>query len=72
MATQSSQLPSGIKPPQLSTLECLCTLVLFCHKLSPELGKGFLTIGMGVKFNPATDIPSLDGKVILVTGGTYP
>jgi hypothetical protein len=26
---------------------------------------------MGVKFNPATDIPSLDGKVILVTGGMY-
>lgn len=72
MATQSSRLPTGIKPPQLSTYECLCTLVLFCHKLSPELGKGFLTIGMGVKFNPATDIPSLDGKVILVTGGTYP
>ncbi|KAG9197824.1 hypothetical protein G6514_000812 [Epicoccum nigrum] len=69
MATQLSSSPTGIKPPQLSTQEALRTLVLFCHTIYPELSKGFLTIGMGVKFNPATDIPSLDGKVILVTGG---
>ena len=71
MATQSSPLPTGIKPPAFSTQESLRTLVLFCHTIYPELSKAFLTIGMGVKFNPATDIPSLDGKVILVTGGMY-
>jgi hypothetical protein len=72
MATQSSQLPTGIKASQISTHESVHTLILFCHTLYPELSKAFLTFGMGVKFNPATDIPSLDGKVILVTGGTYP
>lgn len=37
--------------------------------LLPELKDIITTLGMGVNFNPATDIGTLEGKVILVTGG---
>lgn len=38
----------------------------------PEVRDWITTAGMGKKFNPATDIGSLEGKVILVTGGMAP
>jgi hypothetical protein len=38
----------------------------------PELKDSIAGIGMGKKFDPEKDIGSLDGKVILVTGGTHP
>jgi hypothetical protein len=38
--------------------------------ISPLLYRYRNTSNMGKTFNPATDIPSLEGKVILVTGGT--
>ncbi len=36
----------------------------------PEIQDGVKSFGMGVDFDPARDIGSLEGKVILVTGGT--
>jgi hypothetical protein len=36
----------------------------------PELKDWITSFGMGKKFDPSRDIGSLEGKVILVTGGT--
>lgn len=36
----------------------------------PEISDAIRSLGMGVTFDPANDIGSLEGKVILVTGGT--
>jgi hypothetical protein len=37
----------------------------------PELRDWITGFGMGKKFDPARDIGSLEGKVLIVTGGTY-
>ena len=38
----------------------------------PEVKSWITSIGMGKKFDPERDIGSLEGKVVLVTGGTRP
>jgi hypothetical protein len=39
-------------------------------RLVVDVGMGLLSPNLK-KYNPETDIPSLDGKVIIVTGGMY-
>ncbi|KAJ4341103.1 hypothetical protein N0V95_007323 [Ascochyta clinopodiicola] len=59
------------------TVSKLRQLVEFIHTISllvsgfvlPEIIDTIASFGMGVDFNPAKDIGSLEGKVILVTGG---
>ena len=36
----------------------------------PEVRNWITSIGMGKKFDPERDIGSLEGKIVLVTGGT--
>lgn len=48
----------------------ITVLILTFNFLIPEFLE-YLRMGAGKGFNPAKDIPSLAGKVILVTGGTY-
>lgn len=51
-------------------LELPTTAILLGYGfIVPELKDTVTSIGMGKTFNPATDIGSLEGKVILVTGG---
>jgi hypothetical protein len=47
-------------------------LLLGIGFILPEVKDSIASIGMGKKFAPERDIGSLDGKVILVTGGTRP
>lgn len=54
---------------QLLELFTTAALLTF-NVLLPDFKAQLQNMG-GVKFNPTTDIPSLKGKVILVTGGTY-
>jgi NAD(P)-dependent dehydrogenase (short-subunit alcohol dehydrogenase family) len=52
--------------------ELLSTALLLSFGfILPELKDSITTLGMGKKFDPSRDIGSLEGKVILVTGGTY-
>lgn len=37
----------------------------------PELGEQLANMGGAKSFNPGKDIPSLAGKVIIVTGGMF-
>lgn len=80
MARPSSSSPSlDVKLPQIiapsflrQSFELVQTILLLGFRLIlPDLANALSNIGMGVKFNPATDIGPLDGKVILVTGGTF-
>jgi hypothetical protein len=48
------------------------TVLLGAGFIIPELKDAISGIGMGKAFVPEKDIGSLDGKVILVTGGTHP
>jgi NAD(P)-dependent dehydrogenase (short-subunit alcohol dehydrogenase family) len=53
-------------------LELLSTALLLSFGfILPELKDSITNFGMGKKFDPSHDIGSLEGKVILVTGGTY-
>jgi hypothetical protein len=60
----------------LSTLhqifELLSTALLLSFGfILPDLKDSITNFGMGKKFDPSRDIGSLEGKVVLVTGGTY-
>jgi hypothetical protein len=53
-------------------LELLITAVLLGFGfIVPELRNWISGFGMGKAFDPARDIGGLEGKVILVTGGTH-
>lgn len=45
--------------------------ILTVQVLLPQFRDKLLRRNMGKSFNPATDIPSLNGKVVVVTGGMY-
>jgi hypothetical protein len=48
------------------------TAILLCFGfILPEVKDWITDFGMGKKFDPSRDVGSLEGKVILVTGGTY-
>lgn len=47
-------------------------LLLVSGFIFPETVDTVSSCGMGVDFNPARDIASLEGKVVLVTGGNLP
>ena len=73
--SSSSQAP---ETPQSPVSSRLSQVLDFLHTLW-LVGTGFVVleivdaltaIGMGLTFDPAKDIGSLEGKVILVTGGT--
>ena len=52
------------------TLEVFKLIFLLARNLAvPEFSELIKYSGKTVNFNPAKDIPSLEGKVILVTGG---
>ncbi|KAF2993678.1 hypothetical protein E8E13_001171 [Curvularia kusanoi] len=66
------KLPQKIIAPSFlrQSFEFVQTILLLGFRLIlPDLANALSNIGMGVKFNPATDIGPFDGKVILVTGG---
>ncbi|KAF9698065.1 hypothetical protein EKO04_003909 [Ascochyta lentis] len=44
-------------------------LLLVSGFILPEIIDTIASVGMGIDFNPAKDIASLEGKVVLVTGG---
>jgi NAD(P)-dependent dehydrogenase (short-subunit alcohol dehydrogenase family) len=48
------------------------TILLALGFILPELKDSITDLNMGKKFDPERDIGSLEGKVILVTGGTQP
>lgn len=51
-------------------LELPITIILLVFGfILPELRDWSSSVGMGKKFDPAQDIGSLEGKVVLVTGG---
>jgi hypothetical protein len=56
---------------QIFDLPVTAVLLAFGFIL-PELRDWITDFGMGKNFDPARDIGSLEGKVILVTGGMYP
>lgn len=52
--------------------EIIYTIILFVTGIIlPEVLDAVTALGMGVDFKPAKDIASLEGKVILVTGGMF-
>lgn len=63
---------SGVKTITyiLGIVEILATIIFLVFNFLVPTFKYTLQNMGGVKFNPATDIPSLEGKIILVTGGT--
>ena len=73
--SSSSQAP---ETPQSPVSSRLSQVLDFLHTLwlvgtgfvVPEIVDALTAIGMGLTFDPAKDIGSLEGKVILVTGGT--
>ena len=42
---------------------------LVAEVLTPEFGEQIKNMGANKNFDPAKDVPSLDGKVVIVTGG---
>ena len=52
--------------PIIASAISIFVFVGFVHVLEPN---GIYNYFFGKRFNPATDIPDLKGKVILVTGG---
>lgn len=42
---------------------------LIAEVLTPEFGEQIKNMGAKKSFDPAKDVPSLEGKVIIVTGG---
>lgn len=73
----SSSSPAS-KTSTLPVLSRLREIIDFLHTLwlvgtgfiVPEIADAITALGMGLTFDPAKDIDSLEGKVILVTGGT--
>lgn len=47
----------------------LTAIFLLYNVILPEARDWITTFGMGKAFDPKTDIGSLEGKIILVTGG---
>jgi hypothetical protein len=72
-ALQSSQLSLAFASSRLrQLLDFLHTVwLLGTGFILPEITDAITTLGMGVTFDPAKDIGSLEGKVILVTGGMH-
>jgi hypothetical protein len=68
-ASEASQSPVSSRLSQI--IDFLHTLWLVgTGFIIPEIADAITALGMGLTFDPAKDIGSLEGKVILVTGGT--